>query len=42
MTGSERIDRDDLHAYVDGRLAPEAQLMAGIFILHEQLVKVFA
>ena len=25
MTGSERIDRDDLHAYVDGRLAPEAQ-----------------
>ena len=26
MTGPEPIDRDDLHAYVDGRLAPEAQL----------------
>jgi len=25
MTGAEGIDRDDLHAYVDGRLAPEAQ-----------------
>lgn len=25
MTGPDSIDRDDLHAYVDGRLAPEAQ-----------------
>ncbi len=25
MTGAEGIERDDLHAYVDGRLAPEAQ-----------------
>ena len=25
MTGPDSIDRDDLHAYVDGRLTPEAQ-----------------